>query len=197
MQRDGLGASGMQLTISAVNRQSAMEIVLSTASVMYIVCTVFWILPDCALRTKLISPYKVFWDFSGLHQRWVMFGAMHDVKNLHLTATIVYQDGMILFWEPPRSDILSNFDKFRLERFRKWDDDWIPFDKYKNYWPDLALYVARFHSQAGNRPVSFSLHMHSYAIPLPERGLIKRSCLPEHTEYSTIFTYHYSDQDFK
>ncbi|HEY9786731.1 MAG TPA: hypothetical protein V6D17_15115, partial [Candidatus Obscuribacterales bacterium] len=64
-------------------------------------------------------------------------------------------------------DQLNCFDKWRLEKYRKWGIDSLPWTPYKAYWPDFARYVGRQYYNANNKPVSLVLNLHWVEIPRP------------------------------
>jgi hypothetical protein len=102
-----------------------------------------------------------------------------------------------MLWEAPRMEKLSLMDRFRLEKFRKWGVDSLPWADFKEFWPDFARYLGHQYYDPGNKPVFLSLCLYWSDIPPPESASNSRSKLPEHTKFTTQFTYRYVPEDFK
>jgi hypothetical protein len=102
-----------------------------------------------------------------------------------------------MIWQLPRMDKLNLIDRFRYEKFRKWDVDSLPWPDYKNFWPDFARYSGRLYYCPENKPVQLTLHIFWNDIPRPSDKLTDRSDLPQHTKLQTQFTYFYTDKDFE
>jgi hypothetical protein len=187
----------MQLKLTESARKTAGEVLLSCISVFYVCYTLIWISPDRELKTRLVAPFRLWWEFWGLNQHWAMFSPTIRDLNVHTSGTLTLQDGTVVIWEPPRMERLNLFDRFRLAKWRKWDDDWLPWPKYKPFYPDVARYVGRLHYLENNKPAFFSLHLHWTKLPRVEEKFFERTRLPEHSKYNTLFTYFFSDKDFK
>ncbi|PWT99376.1 MAG: hypothetical protein C5B53_05445 [Candidatus Melainabacteria bacterium] len=187
----------MQGNLSRPTSKTLGEIVLSIVSVFYIVVNVLWFLPAYGWRERLLEPVKMWWQFWGLGQQWSMFSCDLRHFNLHTLATLTFADGTVMLWEPPRMERLNLWDGFRLQRFRKWDVDYLPTEYYREFCPDLARYLGRLNYNPQNKPMSFALHVLSAQIPEVDKVFIKRGELPEHTKYSTIFVYKFSDRDWR
>lgn len=188
--------NAMIAKVSNVKLKTALEIVISAITVVYFFLVIMWLCPSSELTTRIVAPIKFFWLFWGLEQNWKLFSPLIRNINYHTSATITFQDGTETVWEPPRMEKLSLIDKFRLEKFRKWSVDSLPWPDYKEFWPDFARYVGRKYYVAQNPPVSLSLILHWIEIPLPEKN-VARDSLPEHTKTSTVFFYRYRNQDFQ
>ena len=187
----------MQFQLTDSIRKTAGEIFLSLVSLAYIFFTAVWLLPDSTWKTTLKAPVEMWWPFLGLRQRWSMFSPRLRKVNQHVIATLTFEDGTSMVWEPPRMERLKWQDRFRLEKFRKWDVDYLPYDVYQDFWPDLARYVARLNYNGHNRPSLFELHTYSAEIPDVNKTVLSRGNLPAHTNYNTIFVYKYSAKDFQ
>jgi hypothetical protein len=91
---------------------------------------------------------------------------------------------------------LSYGERFRLEKFRKWSIDSLPWPDYKEFWPDFARYIGRKHYCANNKPASLSLNLYWIEIPKPTAaGISELATLPQHTKMSTVFFYKYKAED--
>jgi hypothetical protein len=190
-------ALNMQFRLSQSTKQTASEIFLSVISLSYFCGTAILLSPDSTWKSALSKTVQPVWDFCGLRQRWSMFSPRLRKKNLHTVAVVTFEDGTLMLWEAPRMERLRRWDGFRLERFRKWSADYLPWDQYKERWPDLARSIGRLNYNAQNKPNFFALHSYSIEIPETETRELSRSNLPVHTKYDTIFTYKYSDKDFQ
>ena len=187
----------MHVQLKDSTRKTAVEVFLSLVSVVYILFTAIWLLPDSSGKTFLLPPVQVCWPFLGLSQRWSMFAPRLRKLNQHVFATLTFDDGTSMIWETPRLDLLRLQDRYRLEKFRKWGSDYLPWDEHKELWPDLAIYVARLNYNPQNKPRMFALHTFSVEIPNVDKAWFSRDKLPEHTKYNTFFVYKYSDKDFQ
>lgn len=189
------GAFEMQLDLSKGIGKTAGEILLSAVSVLYVAFNVVWFLPESDLRSKLVQPIKMWWQFWGLNQQWSLFSYGMSRYNQHTVMTLTFADGTMMLWEPPRVERMDLWDSFRLHRFRKWDIEYLPSERYKEYYADLARYIARLNYNPRNKPRIFEIHFYSVEIPPVDKVFVKRAQIPEHTEYSTIFVYKYTDKD--
>lgn len=92
---------------------------------------------------------------------------------------------------------LSYFDRFRLEKYRKWGIDSLPWTPFKEFWPDFARYVGRQLYDKRNKPVSLTMNLHWSEIPPPDKNPVKQADVPDRTKFSTVFCYMFKDEDFK
>jgi len=189
------GVPEMQLDLSKGIGKTGGEIFLSLVSIFYVTYNAIWFLPDSSFKTTLLQPVRMWWNFWGFNQQWSLFSAGLSRYNLHTIMTLTFADGTTMLWEPPRMERMDLWDAFRLQKWRKWDVDYLPWDRYKEYYPDVARYVARLNYNPRNKPTMFQMHLCSTEIPAIDQEFIKRTQLPEHTTYSTIFVYKFSDRD--
>jgi hypothetical protein len=180
-----------------VNWPLYREIALSLCFCTYIFFSVTWLSPDSELKTRLLAPVKLWWNFWGLNQNWALFSPVIRNINYHSIVIMTFSDGTRMIWQLPRMDKFSLVNRFRYEKFRKWDVDCLPWPDYKNFWPDFARYSGRLYYRPGNKPVQLSLHLLWNDIPAPVGVLTDRDSLPPHTRFQTQFTYFYTDKDFE
>src|SRR5579859_2236858 len=89
-----------------------------------------------------------------------------ESQPLHPRA-IRYSDGSKRDWSFPRMDQLDFVTRYRLERFRKYEE-YAHLDAYAAIWPDLARWVARQNvGNPANPPVLVTLIRSWWEVPPP------------------------------
>ncbi len=119
-----------------------------------------WILPGfiafhlCALfliafpggspvRTRLSLPFRPYFEFFYFWQNWGMFAPEPSNLNAFVRAVVKTVDGRVLNYDLPRVSELGYFEKYWMERYRKWAIDNIRSDGQSAYWPAAARFIAR------------------------------------------------------
>jgi hypothetical protein len=172
--------------------------VISAGIIVYYTLAVIHLSPDSPFSTKLKDPTRTLCEFFGWIQNWHLFGPEIRNINFHSFGLIGYADGTIGSWEPPRFDVLTLHQKYCKDKFHKWDQDCVPWENYRDFWPGLARYVGRLHYDRANVPVWFMLLRFEADIPDPRTGkLLDSGNMPPHSRLLNAFTYHYSPEDFK
>lgn len=172
---------------------SNYKVCISVFCASYLASTVVSLCPQSPIQHKLETVYKPIYDFCGFTQSWNLFGPELRQINFHGTAVITYADGTSEFWEVPRMNKLSYWERFRREKWRKWGDDTMLWPNYSALWPDLARFIAREHNEDNeNPPCQISLSLHWIEIPPP---VCPRNSLPEHTKFHTFFVYQVERED--
>jgi hypothetical protein len=199
---DGAGRNSNSVPSGGTNRwQLFKEIGLSVVTLTFLIITGFWLSPDKApstpLKKQIVEPIKVFWLFWGLEQNWALFSPVIKDINYHTVGVITRQDGSNEIWEFPRMDKLDLFTKFRLEKYRKWSIDSLPWPDHKQFWPYIARYIGRQTYRQDNPPVKFALLLFWTKIPPPATAFTERAKLPPHTKCNNVFTYEFSKEDFQ
>ncbi len=179
-----------------ISKSDYKEIGLSFVVATYLFFTITWLCPDAPIKTLILEPVKQFWLFWGLEQNWKLFSPEIREINFHPEAILTYANGERMIVEMPRMNRLSYGERFRLEKFRKWSIDSLPWPDYKEFWPDFARYIGRKHYCANNKPASLSLNLYWIEIPKPTAaGISEVAALPQHTKMSTVFFYKYKAED--
>jgi hypothetical protein len=153
--------------------------------------------PDSSLKKAITEPVDIYWQFLGFTQSWSLFSPLIRTINYHVAATITFENDAILLWQLPRMDRLDLYQRFRLEKFRKWDVDSLPWPDYKSFWPDFARCAGRLYYSPSNPPKQLSLILQWTAIPPASDHLTDRYELPRHDKTNTVFTYFFKPEDFK
>ncbi|NDG83997.1 MAG: hypothetical protein EBX52_03040 [Proteobacteria bacterium] len=118
------------------------------------------------ILSRFFAPYV---DFFSLNQNWAMFAPDPYSLNSFIRAEIRFLDGTTRWIAPPRMSTLNLRDRYFLERYRKWADDYIRADGYSEYWPLAARYFARkAYTDAANPPVEVRLWRYWTRIEDPE-----------------------------
>ena len=173
------------------------EIALTILICAYLLQAIASLSPDSELKKRLTAPADLFWNFWGFNQAWNLFSPVIRDLNYHVAATITFDDGTILTWQLPRMDHLNIYQRFRMEKFRKWDADSLPWPDYKAFWPDFARYTGRLYCSPQHKPKQLSLYLFWTTIPAPVDPLVDRYALPDHDKYSCVFTYFYKPEDLQ
>jgi hypothetical protein len=181
-----------------VNIELVREIIISIFICLYLFYSVTWVSPDCGLKARILEPVRIFWNFWRLDQNWNLYSPVIRDINFHLSAIITFEDGTKMIWQLPTMGRYSLIDRYRMERFRKWGNDVLPWkDKYKEFWPDFARYVGRLFYRPNNKPTKISLHLFRCELPPPKEPIPDRFELPKHWRFETKFTYLYTAKDFQ
>jgi hypothetical protein len=143
------------------------RLLLSALLAFHIVATLAWLLPGSALRGDLQPVTDRYIGYSGLWQNWGMFAPEPSNRNLYIHAVVTYADGSEQQWSFPRMNQLDFFNRYRLERFRKYEE-YAHLDSYAGIWPDLARWIARQNNRdPGNPPVHVQLIRSWWLVPPP------------------------------
>lgn len=173
----------------------------SIFTIVFIFITALWLSPDKApttvIKKTIVEPIKVFWLFWGLEQNWALFSPVIKDINYHTVGVLTRRDGSNEIWEVPRMDKLNLLERFRLEKYRKWSIDSLPWPDHKQFWPYIARYVGRQKFTEKNPPAKLTLLLFWTKIPSPLTSFTNRSELPPHTSCNNVFTYEYTSEDFR
>ncbi|MGD9684947.1 MAG: hypothetical protein AB7W16_27590 [Candidatus Obscuribacterales bacterium] len=113
---------------------------------------------DNILADELLKPFKGYFLFFGLEQRYNVFAPTPRRTNLNVIAQVTYQDGSTRIFDFPRMDRLSLLEKLRKERWRKFLNDNIASRRFPYLYNDVALWAARQSDiYRDNRPVLVTL----------------------------------------
>ncbi len=174
------------------------QVFLSLITIVYVLITAFWLAPDTELKKRIVEPVRPFWLFWHLDQSWALFSPVIRHINYHTVGLVTLKDGSKMIWELPRMDKLDVVRRFQHEKFRKWGIDSLPWPDHKEFWPYLARYVGKRVYNKENPPVQFSLLLYWTNIPppTPEQFVLKDK-LPKHSTPNHVFTYRYTEEDFR
>ena len=181
-------------------KETCAKVVISALLIGYYFLSMIHLSPniEAPLPNRLKEPTRTICEFFGWVQNWRLFGPEIRNINFHSFALIGYSDGTIGSWEPPRFDVMTNNQKYRKDKFHKWDQDCLPWFNYRNFWPGLARYVGRLHYDRSNAPLWFMLLRLEADIPDPRTGqILDTNNMPPHTRLLNSFFYHYRPEDFK
>ncbi len=191
----------MALPLEFLKQPEAKESGLSLIFVVFLFFTISWLAPESPWRSATIEPIKQFYLFWGLDQNWKLFSPEIRKINFHTEAILTFDDGNRLIVELPRMNRMNYADRFKLEKFRKWSVDSLPWPDYKEFWPDFARYLGRKYNCSDNQPQSLSLNLYYIEIPVLDlnksQPLVPLTEMPAHTKMNTVFFYRYKPEDFK
>lgn len=173
-----------------------LKSLISAFIICYVSVILVFLSPKTALTNAITGSIKPWWFFAGFQQRWELFSPSIRTLNVHTVAMVTFENGTVTLWELPRLEQMNAFDKFRKDKLRKWAADSVPWEPYKQFWPDLARYVGRIHYDPKNKPVSLTLLRLTADIPPPSVA-VRRELFAPHTKLSTCFSYRFSPEDFR
>ncbi len=138
-------AAVLRRRLAKINWQLVREIVLSLVICTYWFYAFTWVSPDSTLKERILERVRVWWNFWGFYQNWNLYSPVIRDINFHTIITMTFADGTVMVYQMPRMDKYNLYDRYRMEKFRKWGNDVMPWkDKYKEFWPDFARYFGRF-----------------------------------------------------
>ncbi len=112
-----------------------------------------WITLHLAVLLLEVAPFQPGWDYpgirwltlylrsTGLWQDWGMFSPDPLRLNLHVEAQVRYQDGQTLTYSLPRLHLLPPFERVLMERYRKWEVDWLRMDENRHIRGDAVRFI--------------------------------------------------------
>lgn len=185
------------ITRAIKNREGILKALISLFIVVQVSLTIAFLSPKSIAFTHAIADAATFhWKFAGMWQGWELFAPEIRGQNTHSVALITYEDGSTAEWPMPRTDQFDLAQKYRGDKFRKWNGDNAQWSRYQEFWPDLARYVAKLHyNGSGPKPATFMLLNFSAAVAKPEPNH-NRLESPLRTHTRAAFFYQYTPEDF-
>jgi hypothetical protein len=145
----------------------ARRLIISALILFHAVAVLAWLLPASRARGAVQGATDRYINYAGLWQSWGMFAPEPANLNLYIHALVTYSDGSQRAWSFPRMNQLDLFTRYRLERFRKYEE-YGHLDAYGDIWPDLARWVARQNDvDRSNPPVKVALIRTWWSVPPP------------------------------
>lgn len=154
----------------------------STFILIYLIAVGLWLCPPVLWRDKLVSLYEPAMLWLGLWQNFGMFAPDPRKINLHIEGKITYADGSSINYAFPRMDKLDLGTRIIKERYRKYTNDFLNWDKDKVLWPDAARFIAKQHFDERKCPMTVELVRYWAEIPPPEQG-VGRALPPQSNRY--------------
>jgi hypothetical protein len=185
-------------TAGEAKRERNLKILISAFIILHVTLTIAWLSPEThALRRAITDTTNWAWKFFGFWQGWELFAPAIRNVNAHSLAVINFDDGSSTAWPLPRFEQMGIVDKYRFDKFRKWNGDNAQWARYKEHWPALARYVANLHyAGTGPKPVSFTLLQFKASMPAPS-SRVSREGMPQHDQAESTFFYTYKPEDFR
>ncbi|HLZ71117.1 MAG TPA: hypothetical protein VKV26_14540 [Dehalococcoidia bacterium] len=167
MARRDATALGIDEPRQASHYGAPRRAALSVLILLHIAAVLVWLLPASQARSAVQGVSDRYINFAGIWQSWGMFAPEPANLNLYIHAQIRYSDGSKRDWSFPRMDQLDFVTRYRLERFRKYEE-YAHLDAYAAIWPDLARWVARQNvGNPANPPVLVTLIRSWWEVPPP------------------------------
>lgn len=118
----------MRLTLPPVWRRR----IATAFTIFHLAAVAAFVLPGdmsplrSVARRAVFDPYL---RFTGFWQFWDFFAPQPQTANFEVELQAEYEDGSVAKWVPPGPEGRSIFERYRLERMRKWrenlrQDDW-------------------------------------------------------------------------
>lgn len=148
--------------------------ILSLLSFSFIIFAIAFHFPELEF---FFAPINRIWEFCGLHQNWRLFSPDVPREASYVSGIITMQDGMKIMWEPPRPSRHSFMNKLPYARYVKWETDYLPWDIYKPYLPQLCEHVSGEFSFPGKTPNSCTLIYHGLPFADPAENFSKRGAI--------------------
>ena len=123
-------------------RWTAQKFVLSAFVLFHVSALSLWMLPQCALKERCISPFRYYILPLGLWQWWAIFAPDPVRENQVLEAEVVDAKGLIHIHEFPRLADLSWWDRIFRYRHPKFTGNMM-VDEYKVQRQFTARHVVR------------------------------------------------------
>jgi hypothetical protein len=140
---------------------------------------------------RAVEPYML---LTGLQQVWAMFSPDPPTFMNYVEAEVTYHDGQTIIWKFPIPGDSGYYKRYFLERYRKWGNDYIRTDQFKDLWPDAARYVARINDTRSVAPDTIRFFRRWATIP-PVDSAIRTT--PEHWERYKFYTYGVQPADLR
>ena len=149
--RKGRTVSGRRGAASSSDH-GFMHGVISIFILFHLIAITCWALPwnVAPLRgvREMVRPYLV---WSGLFQTWDMFAPNPKSINSYIKAVVITENRHMKVWTFPRMEELSFRERYRKERYRKFEDA-LQDQQLETLWPDVATHIARLLKSPGDRP---------------------------------------------
>lgn len=110
------------------------------------------------------SPIRQYVLTLGFFQSWDMFAPNPTNRDIWCDAVVRYQDGSERTYQYPRVFEANYFEKYRIERYRKYYER-VNLDDFAFLWPDFAQRVATIMDDQANPPVLVTLRRHFIVTP--------------------------------
>lgn len=110
----------------------------------YLISAFLWSMPEeIPLKRRVDRFVSPAFQTLGLWQNWRMFAPQPRSEDVYVTATTTLADGRSIEWNLSGMWKMSFFERYRKERWRKFFNDYIRNDNYKNDWPAVSRWVIR------------------------------------------------------
>jgi hypothetical protein len=171
-------------------------------------------LPDYPYKYGQYSVTNLTWPpmvAFGWTQYWGVFAPEPREMQYHTTATITFEDGSTKLYEFPRTQMMSQWEKFCREKQRKLFGDNIPWPEHEQFRPAVARYLALSNANPANQPTQVTMEMYKSFVAQPDRSewsyrnlfsaapkkqWTYRDRIPKHTEKSVpYFVYKVAKKD--
>jgi hypothetical protein len=143
---------------------------ISAFILVHLIAITLWAIPyDFPFIVKardLIQPYM---RWTGLFQTWDMFAPNPIPTNTYIKAVVITEHHYIYTWDYPRMDQLGFGERYRKERYRKFEENLLQ-DRTSLLLADVTKHIARFYNDPNDPPEKVILLKYETAIRPWEEG---------------------------
>jgi hypothetical protein len=140
-------------------RWTARRWALSAFVMFHLSALIMWTMPNCAIKTRCLHPFRYYLLPTGLWQWWAIFAPDPIRNTMVLNAEVVDAKGMRYVYEFPRIGELTWWQKFPLYRHPKFTGNMLA-EEYKVHRTFTARHAVR---QLGLGPEAFPLWVSLYS----------------------------------
>lgn len=155
--------------------------------IFYVYTAGLWLCGPSQIRANMLTPTRDVFNYLGLWQEFAVFGPQPRQMNLHVTATISYEDGSRREWAFKQIAQCDPWEKLFGERMRKFSIEHLPWPNKNYLCSHFAYYLARQEIKKGLRPTRIQLVKHWANTPPPEIGIGKPPV--PHSNHNIFYTY--------
>lgn len=150
---------------------SIRRALISAFILAHLIAITLWAVPydfSFIVRARdLIQPYM---RWTGLFQTWDMFAPNPIPANTYIKAVVITEHHYIHTWDYPRMDQLGLGERYRKERYRKFEENLLQ-DRTSLLLADVMKHIARFYNDPNDPPEKIILLKYETQIrPWTEEG---------------------------
>lgn len=134
-------------------QRSPWRYILHLAVSGYLIGAFMWSMPpEIPLKSRTDRFFRRPFQFLGLWQNWQMFAPDPRRDDIYVDAKVTLEDGRVIERNLSRMWVMSYFEQYRKERWRKMFNDYIRTDQYKVHWPAVGKWLMRDTSSRETSP---------------------------------------------
>jgi hypothetical protein len=176
---------------------------LSIVTALFFACQFLWTVPKHNALASLVSDkISIFWKFWGFDSDWSFFAPELRTCNYEMVAVMTFEDGTSTLWPLPRFEVMRQYERYAKDKFSKWSIDWMPYEEYRENWPQFARYLGRCHYSGTSKPAMLTVYLFTKEIEKPTDNPRTSATAVQQSRtlsvyHRTLFCYRYKPEDFK